>query len=285
MNLIFGCGYLGRRVASRWVSGGRQVAAVTRSVERANELLAEGIHPLVADVNSPASLAKLPPAATVLFAVGYDRTSGLPIREVYVEGLRAVLAALPDTVECFIYVSSTGVFAQHDGQWVDEDSPAEPVREGGRACLEAERLLAAHPLGRRAMVLRMAGIYGPGRLPRRREIEAGESLAAPSEGYLNLIHVDDAAEVVLAAERSASRPSMYLVSDGHPVSRGEYYAELARLVGAPPPRFQHPGPDSPAAQRAESSKRISNARLLDELHVELSYPSYKEGLASVVVSG
>ena len=121
----------------------------------------------------PASLADLPEVASVLFAVGYSRTSEASIHEVYVEGLRNVLDALPAATGPVVYISSTGVYAQKDGQWVDEDSECEPDREGGRACLAAEQCLVAHLRGAGATILRMAGLYGPGRLPRSADLIAG----------------------------------------------------------------------------------------------------------------
>jgi nucleoside-diphosphate-sugar epimerase len=283
--LIFGCGYLGSRVAQAWLDQGRTVHAVTRSPERADAFRRRGLRPLVADVTAPLALRSLPECETVLFAVGFDRGSGRSIREVYVDGLRAVLAALPPTVRRFLYISSTGVYGQSEGQWVDEDSPCEPTREGGKACLAAEQLLRDHPLGQRAIVLRMAGIYGPGRIPRSGDVARGVPLAAPSEGFLNLIHVDDAARIVLAAEAQSAVPRTYTVSDGHPIPRREYYEELARRLGAPGPTFTSPDPDSPAASRATASKRVSNARLLSELSVTFAYPSYREGLAAIISEG
>jgi nucleoside-diphosphate-sugar epimerase len=111
---------------------------------------------------------------------------------------------------------------------------------------------------------------------------AGLPIEAPSEGYLNLIHVDDAASVVIAAEKHAPLPSLYCVSDGHPVVRREYFRELATLLGAPEPTFRPPPAGSPATERASASKRISNRRMLAELGVELQHPSYREGLAAIV---
>lgn len=283
--LIFGCGYLGSRVARLWLEQGQTVHAVTRDEGRAAEFRAGGIQPFVGDITTPSSLAGLPAAETVLFAVGFDRSSGRSIHDVYVAGLEAALAALPPTVERFLYISSTGVYAQRDGAWVDEASPCRPTRDGGRACLAAEQVLQAHPLGARAVILRMAGIYGPDRIPRARDIAQGTPLTSPAEGYLNLIHVEDAAGVVLQAEARARPPRLYLVSDGHPVVRRDYYQQLARLLGAPPPSFTTPSADSPAAARAESSKRISNARLVRELAPTFRYPSYREGLAAITAGG
>jgi nucleoside-diphosphate-sugar epimerase len=283
--LIFGCGYLGQRVARRWRDAGHRVIAVTRSQERGDKLAAEGLEPLIADVLDPASLAKLPAAKTVLYAVGYDRAAGASRRDVYVGGLQTALAALPAATGKFIYISSTGVYGPSEGEWVDELTPCHPEREGGQACLEAEAVLTAHPLGNRAVVLRMAGLYGPGRLPNAADLRQGRPIAAPEQGYLNLIHIDDAARVVLAAESRAPLPSLLVASDGNPVLRREYYAELARLLGAPPPQFAGPATDSPAVARASASKRVRNTRLVQQLAMKFAYPSYREGLAAIVAAG
>jgi nucleoside-diphosphate-sugar epimerase len=281
--LVFGCGYLGLRVARLWVGQNDEVIAVTRSPHRAEELAQCGISPRLADVTESATLFNLPAAQTVLYAVGHDRSAGKNIREVYVEGLRNVLAALPGETGRIIYISSTGVYGQSDGEWVDESSPCRPTREGGRACLEAEEVLRTHPLGKRAIVLRMGGLYGPGRISRRAELEAGRPIAAAERGFLNLIHVDDAARIVLAAEARSASPSLYNVTDGHPVQRGDYFRELARLASAPSPRFEPPPESDPRAQRAASDKRVSNRALLSAFEPKLQFPSYREGLAAIVV--
>jgi nucleoside-diphosphate-sugar epimerase len=284
--LIFGCGYLGLRVARRWRERDENVFAVTRSAERAAALAAEGLRPLVADVTRPETLANLPAAETVLYSVGFDRAAGHAMREVYVGGLRAALdrlhqAATPE-FQRLIYISSTGVYGQCSGEWVDEQSTCEPTREGGRVCLEAEQVLMAHALGQRAMILRLAGIYGPERIPQRSALASGEPIAAPAEGYLNLIHVDDAAAAVLAAEARGNPPALYVLSDGQPVTRRDFYAELARLTGVAAPGFKSPAAGSPKAQRAETSKRINSARVVRDLSLRLEYPSYREGLAAIL---
>lgn len=281
--LIFGCGYLGLRVAIRWRDEGHDVVAVTRSANRAAQFRELGLRPLVADLMQPESLSDLPRASSILCAVGFDRHAAVSLRDVYVSGLRNVLDALP-RCDRLLYISSTGVYGQNDGGWVDEHSPCLPTREGGRACLAAEQLLAEHPLGERSIVLRLAGIYGPGRVPRREELRAGQPLAAPTDGYLNLIHVDDAVSVVLAAEEKAAPPRTYLVADGSPVTRREYYYELARLYGAPEPRFASAPSDSPAAQRAAGDKRICNTRMRDELGIGLRFPSFREGLVAILAA-
>ena len=173
--LIFGCGYLGERVAKRWQDAGDEVVVVTRSRERATLFEQQGYRAMVADVTRPETLTDLPVADTVLFSVGYDRKSGAAIEDVYAGGVRNVLAALPTGTGRFIYISTTGVYGPAGGEWVDEETPPDPQREGGRASLAAEQALAASPLGSRSVILRLAGIYGPGRVPFINELRGGRT--------------------------------------------------------------------------------------------------------------
>lgn len=300
--IIFGCGYLGLRVGKRWRQSGDHTIAVSRYEQLGpvpTPAGAAGMFTATGDVTQPATLEWMEthfgqrgvmgtPLESLLYAVGYDRTSNANIHSVYAGGLQNVLAALPCPVTRAIYISTTGVYGTAGGEWVDEGTPTDPQREGGRASLAAERVLAEHPLGTRSAILRLAGIYGPGRVPYIDKLRAGEPLAVPSAGWLNLIHVDDAARIVVAVDRwLAARelsdgPHVFCVSDGTPVQRGEYYAKVARLIGAPPPAFTTPPPGSPAAARAGSDRRVSNAKLLREVGVTLEYPSYHQGLAAIL---
>ena len=271
--LIVGCGYLGRRVAERWLDAGDEIFAVTRSNRRAAEFVRAGLRPIVADVMRLETLVGLPAGATVLYAVGYDRAQNFGIEEVYLRGLVNVLNALPESTGRVIYVSSTGVYGDCSGQWIDEHTPCFPERAGGRACLAAEAAPLNHPRGTEAVILRMAGIYGPGRIPNREALQQGRTIPASATGWLNLIHVDDAASVVLAAERASAGPHHYLVSDGCPVARRDYYRQLAQLLKAPAPRFvrarcdtslgrsrhkRQTGQQRPVARRVGCQTRLSD---------------------------
>jgi nucleoside-diphosphate-sugar epimerase len=288
--LIFGCGYLGKRVARRWQSAGHNVIVVTRSEKRAGEFRQQGFEASVADVTNAPSLANLPVADTVLFSVGYDRsqpTSHQSIQDVYAGGMQNVLTALPPNVGRFIYISTTGVYGPASGDRVDEASPPDPQRDGGHASLAAEQAIAASAFAARSIILRLAGIYGPSRVPFTNELLAREPIPARGSGYINLIHVEDAADVVIAAERSeliGTGPRVYCVSDGNPAQRGAVYSEVARLISAPPPIFTEPDPNSRRATRAENSRRVCNERMLAELRVTLKYPDYRAGLAAILSS-
>jgi nucleoside-diphosphate-sugar epimerase len=254
--LIIGCGYLGRRVLAAWRSAGQRVFATTRRPEHFAELRQLGAEPILADVLDPKSLQTLPPVATVLYCIGLDRAAGVPMRTVYVDGLANVLAALPRP-ERFLYVSSTSVYGQADGT-VDEDASTEPAEESGRVVLAAETLLRKQLP--EAIVLRFAGIYGPGRLLSAAAIRAGEVLNRDPEKLLNLIHVEDGVRAVVAADERGRPGTLYNVSDGRPVTRRELYTMLAEGLGAPPPRF------APTTTEG-GNKRIDNRRMRDELGV------------------
>ena len=282
--LIIGCGYVGRRAARHWLDDGHHVSALTRSAENAARLADLGVTPVVGDVLQPPSLTNLPTADVVLYAVGFDRSTGDTQRAVYVDGLRNVLSAVESRIGRLIYLSSTSVYGQSAGEVVDETSPCQPLRPNGQVCLDAEAVIRER-LGERSGVdfniLRLAGIYGPQRLLARVEaLRRGEPLSGNPEGFLNLIHVDDIVRAISACQQRGAPGQLYLVSDDHPVTRREYYEALALLIGAKPPTFG--GGDS-ARHAAESlNKRCNNRRRREELAVELAYPTIETGLPAAL---
>src|SRR5262245_18366421 len=274
-HLILGCGYLGRVVARLWLAEGRRVAALTRS--RPDELRALGVEPILGDVTDPATL-RLPSVDTVLYAIGMDRSAGRSMRDVYVGGLTNVLNALP-APRRFVYVSSTSVYGQTGGEWVDEDSPTEPAEESGRVVLECERILRERL--RDAIILRFAGIYGPGRIIKKSAVERGETLATDPDRLINLIHVEDGARAVVAAAEQGPLGTTYNISDGNPVTRREFYTAMAELLGSPAPRLKLPLPGS-ASRQGRTNWRVANRRMRQDLGVELQYPDYTQGLKQSV---
>jgi nucleoside-diphosphate-sugar epimerase len=282
--LIIGCGYLGRRVAPRWIAGGDEVFALTRSEQNAAALRELGVSPVLGDVTDAASLQSLPECDTVLHAIGFDRSASASKRDVYVGGLSNVLDQLAGRCGRFIQISSTSVYGQQDGEWVDEKSPAESETESGEICIAAERLVhdrfSNDATSGQGTVLRLSGIYGPDRLLSRIDgLKNAQPLPGPEEGWLNLIHVDDAAETVVTCAEAKSLDPVYLVSDDRPIPRGEYYRLLAKLVGAPEPIFD---PDAVARHSRGINKRCRNRKLREELGMQLRYPDIESGLAHAV---
>jgi nucleoside-diphosphate-sugar epimerase len=284
--LIVGCGYLGRRVGRLLHRRGDRVFGTTRSPTRAADLAAWGVEPILADVLDPVSLAGLPEVDRVFYCVGFDRTAGIPLRTVYVDGLRHALGRLIDRAGLFVYAGSTGVYGQDDGGWVDEDSPTQPRHDTGRVGLDAEAVVreAAGERGLPAALLRFSGLYGPGRIIRREALARGEPILGDPSRFLNLIHIDDAAAAVVAALDRARPGRIYLASDDRPIERREYYTRVAEHLGALAPRFEPPAPDSPAARREEANKRVSNRRMKEELGVALTYPDITTGILAALAA-
>ena len=281
--LIVGCGYLGTRVARRWLAAGDQVFGITRSQSRAEALAAIGIVPIVHDVtveqvlHHPGTLATLPPLDTVFWAVGFDRTSGTSHRDVHVAGLARLLAALPGSPRV-ILSSSTGVWGDERGGNVSEDTPTNPSREAGRVLVEAEALLRSHPKGP-GVALRFAGLYGPDRLPRLDDLKAGRPLAADPDSWLNLIHIEDAAMIVCAVARASAPQPLYVVSDGHPVKRRDWYGHLARVTGSPSPTW-----DLSLPRTRGADKRVDPSLLFRDLAITLAHPDPLRGIEAVLQS-
>lgn len=252
VRLVVGCGYLGSRVARLWIDRGDRVLGVTRS--RPEAIRALGIEPVVADVTRPGSFPDLPLVHTVFWAVGFDRTADSTPREVHVDGLKSLLDRLAGHPRV-IFASSTGVWGDADGDRVDESTPPHPSREAGRVLVEAENLLRSHRLGP-GVALRFAGLYGPGRLPRLADLRAGRPVAAAPDSWLNLVHVDDAARVVVAAADAVDPGPLYVVSDGHPVRRRDWYGRLAEVAGCPPPSWEPLAPRSRGGDKRVDSRMV-----------------------------
>ena len=137
--LVLGCGYLGLRVARLWKSQGDEVYAVTRCQNNAELMKQEGIIPLIADITEPKSVSRLPKTDTVLFSVGMDRKKYDSVHNVYVNGLKNVLSGISEVPSQFIYISSTGVYGNFDGAWIDENSPTAPQGKEVRLALPRKR--------------------------------------------------------------------------------------------------------------------------------------------------
>ena len=281
--LIVGCGYVGRRVAKEWLDQGHEVSAVTRSAENADTLRSLGIEPVIADITRPETLAVIPAVDTLLYAVSHDRSSGKPPRATYVEGLNNFLKYSPSLPDRMILISTTSVYGVDDGSEVDEETPTAAVTASGQANAEAETdfwrgYWRNHQESRIGIVLRSAGIYGPGRLLRRvSSLQNQEMISANPDGWLNLVHVDDLVQSVLQAELTKESDT-YLVCDDRSIQRREYYTKLAELAGAPPPVFNADG------QETSLGKRCSNRRLIETLGVKLRYPTINDGLPHAIHS-
>ncbi|WP_031429593.1 SDR family oxidoreductase [Methylomicrobium agile] len=265
--LIVGCGDVGTRLGKRLIAEGHRVTGLKRQPPG----VGEGIRYLKADISDADSLAGLETDFDQLFySVSADGRNESSYRAVYESGLRNVLEKFPGIP--WIFVSSTSVYGQSHGEWVDEMSPAEPGNPNARLIREAEkRVLAAHPGN---IVARFSGIYGPGREYLVRLAASRPAIQRTPLYYTNRIHRDDCAGVLafLFEQRLAGRTldACYLASDDDPAPLWEVVSWLAERQQCPLPAVKETGADAPM------NKRCNNARL-KALGYRFLYPGYREG--------
>ncbi|MEF8789247.1 MAG: SDR family oxidoreductase [Haloarculaceae archaeon] len=284
---ILGCGYVGLELG-RQLRDDHDVVGVRRSADGLAAIEEAGFEAVRADVTDPAELERVPDADWVVFAASSGGRGAEAAREVYVEGQRTALEALAgreDPPERYVYTSSTGVYGDHGGDWVDEDTPLDPTTEKTRVLAEAERVAreTTREHGIPGQVSRFAGLYGPARYRLERYLEG-----PVTAGYLNMVHRDDAAGAVRFVLEDGVDEEVLVVVDDEPVEKHAFADWLADACGVerPPKRTKQErlaaGDLSAAAERRIlTSKRCSNDRLRS-LGYEFAYPTFREGYRAAV---
>ncbi len=282
--LVIGCGYVGTRLARQYLAQGESVIGVTRTAAGLARLQTSGVPGLCRDLASD-PLDDRPLVDADLFHCAPPPASGTEDPHT-----RRLVGAFERSghPRRVVYLSTTGVYGDCAGEWVDETWPARPVADRSLRRWDAEETLRrwSQTSGRDLVILRVAGIYGPGRLPLER-IRTGTPMVRPEEApYTNRIHVDDLVAVCRAAMARGVPGAVYNACDGHPSTMTEYFQDVATAAGLPSP---------PLISLAEAaahlsggmlsylseSRRLRNDRLLQQLGVELRYPSLAAGLRAI----
>ena len=284
--LIVGCGYVGLPLGAELARQDHEVFGLRRSMLAAAELQAAGITPLHADITQAETLAKLP--RDFDWAVNCTASGGGgadDYRKIYLEGNSNLVAWLADSpLKKFIYTSSTSVYGQNDGLVVTEKSPVEPDAETSKVLVGTEKFLLETVAQKKfpAVILHVAGIYGPGRGHSFKSFLRG---AARIEGdgsrWLNMIHRDDLIGVIITALRGAKPGEIYNAVDNEPVSQLNFFEWLAAELKRPlPPKV---AADAEAwRRRVVTNKRVSNAKLRAELKYEFQFPDFRAGYAAEI---
>lgn len=277
---IVGCGDIGLRLARRLMAEGTPVAALARSSQSVQALEASGIKPYPGDLDATDPPLSLPGAIDTLYYLAPPPSTG----NVDPRIVRA-LSALEHPPRRLIYISTSGVYGDCDGAWIDETAPLQPKTDRARRRLAAEMEVQGYGLrtGCEVLVLRVPGIYGDGRLPETR-IRQGLPVIDPLEApFSNRIHAEDLAEACLKARHAGTPGQAYNISDGQPSTMTDYFWQVADHLKLPRP------PAIPLTEARklltpamlsflEESKRLVNRKMREELGVVLRYPTLSEGL-------
>jgi nucleoside-diphosphate-sugar epimerase len=285
--LMVGCGYVGMPLGLALADEGHEVVAVRRSASDTVKRAAAGISTMVIDITSREDLRRLPGSFdwvinTAAAPRGADTEA---YRRTYLEGTRNLLEWLRHNPPAqYIYTSSTGVYGQDDGAWVDETSATEPDSATAKVLVQTERelLRAVEQHAFPATILRLAGIYGPGRAYWLRQLERGEA-RIPGDGkrWMNMVHRADIVGAVRAVLERGQSGQIYNLCDNEPVGHLDFFRWLAPKLGLPLPAFAEEGA-SARRRRGLTNKRVSNRRLREELGYALQYPSYREGYTQLL---
>jgi nucleoside-diphosphate-sugar epimerase len=274
--LIAGCGYVGEAAANLFHERGWQVEGWTASAASADELSKRPYPVRAVDVADGTSvLANSQQFDVVLQCASSRGGDAEEYRRLYLEGARNLIAAFPTAT--LVFTSSTSVYAQKDGSVVDESSAAEPTQANGKILREAEGLV----LSNRGIVVRLGGIYGPGRSFLLSKFLAGTAVIEPNDRFINQVHRDDivSALLFLVERRAEFAREIYNVVDDHPITPREAYAWLSsQLKRSLPPA----GKPATPRKRGESNKRVSN-RKLRALGWQPQFPSFSVAMTRSVL--
>ena len=276
--IILGCGYVGTRLARAALAEGRVVRVCARSTGRLAPLGEAGAQVKHVDAGVPksfvAACAGLP-TPTVVYSVpaGGMLPPGHAMRA-------ALQAAYGGGADCFIYLSSSGLYGDDpdDEAWIDEDTPV--LEEAAMKAVLSDEEAAAGFDRMRTVILRLAPVYGPGRGVRERLKKGTYKLLDEGQHAISRIHVDDVVRVIFAVEERAPDKAKYLVADDEPTTQRDYAKWLSERMGLPmPPARSRIEPGAPKV--AHRNRRIRNARLKQELALQLKYPTFREGEAAI----
>ncbi|WP_138466320.1 SDR family oxidoreductase [Poseidonocella sp. HB161398] len=281
--LSFGHGYSAAALARRLLPLGWQVTGTTRKAERAAELAAAGITPRLWPGEALGD--DIVRATHILVSAGPDAEGDPVLRD-----FAGAIAARGSDLRWIGYLSTTGVYGDHQGGWVDESTPLSPSTRRGQWRMEAEaawQALAARA-GLPLHIFRLAGIYGPGRGPFEKVRQGTARRIVKPDQVFSRIHVEDIAQV-LAASIAQPRPgAIYNLCDDDPAPPEDVIAHAAELLGLPvPPAIPFDEAEMTPMARSfyAESKRVRNDRIKEELGVRLLYPGYRDGLAALLASG
>ncbi len=278
--LSFGHGYSAKALTPRLVAQGFSVIGTTRSLEKAEAVRASGADPLVWPGESADGVLEALDRATHILLSAAPGAEGDPV----LLDLRDEIAARAKRFEWVGYLSTTGVYGDAGGDWVDENSALNPATKRGLARVEAEAAWQSID-GLPLHIFRLAGIYGPGRGPFAKVRNGTARRIIKKDQIFSRIHVEDIAQVLSASIAKPNPGAIYNLCDNDPAPPQDVIAHAAELLGLPlPPEVDFETVDMTPMARSfyAESKKVRNDRIKEELGVVLAYPDYRSGLAALL---
>jgi len=275
--LIIGCGYVGQTLGQRLIALGHDVTGVRRSPDHNTRLARLGIRPVNLDITGEGALAKLDGQYDwVIIAASSARGDEAAYERVFGAGTKQVAQWLKTTeASSVVFISSTGIYRQTNGEWVFENEADTPGNRSGKILWEAEQTMSA--AGPPVTLLRSSGIYGPGRGHLFRRFMSGNAVVeGDGSRYLNMVHRDDLVETIIAAMQSGGRRGLYNITDDEPVTQLDFLKWLSETTGRPMPPFV-PEPDPSTRRRGITNKRVSNKLFKETFGFKYKYPTFREG--------
>ena len=280
--LSFGHGYSAQALSRTLLPQGWQITGTTRSEVKAEALADQGVVPLIfpGDGDGDGDVADaIAQASHLLISAGPD-ASGDPV----LNAVGDMISARARQFEWVGYLSTTGVYGDHQGAWVDENTPLTPSTRRGQWRKDAEEAWQAVP-GLPLHIFRLAGIYGPGRGPFAKVRDGTARRIVKTGQVFSRTHVEDIAQVLAASIAQPAPGTAYNICDNDPAPPQDVIAHAAELLGAPvPPAIPFETAEMTPMARSfyAESKRVRNDRIKTELGVKLLYPTYREGLAALL---
>ena len=270
-----GCGYVGSALANLAISQGQTVFAITRRGRR----IAPGVTPVALDVTDEYEFEKWPTSASlVVYCVSAGQYEDEAYRAAYVDGVRNTvrhLNSLEQKPQRLVFVSSTGVYAQGDGETVNENSDTNPTHFSGRRLLEGEASVRRAKFS--STIIRLSGIYGPSRTSLIDSVKNGTACQRPNPAITNRIHRDDCAAAIMHLLQLENPEPVYIGTDDEPTDVNTVLCWISDQLGKPHPKWE----SLADASALRSNKRCSNLGLRNSGY-SLIYPTFREGFRDLL---
>lgn len=283
--LIIGCGYRGMKLAARLQAKGYDIFGMTRSEEKAQKLASLNIKPVMGDVRDMDAVGTAAAGMNLIYhMLGAMQGEEETLRDIHIEGTLNVISAIePEHARCYIYESSTAVYGQQAGEWIEEGAPTLPTSRTGKLRVAAESIVrdSIFELELPAVIVRTGAIYRPESMVNDKIKKNNYVIQTYPRKVMNHIYIDDYLELLSLVPEKAKPGGVYNLVDNEPHPALDYFNAIAELMGVQPPPvdFTMPRDEEGCVKlMRESNKKVSNKKVKEHFGYTFRFPTYREGL-------